>query len=888
MTEIPKTYDPKLTEQKWYKFWMDNNLFATNPSDKKPYCIMMPPPNITGQLHMGHALQDAIQDYLIRMKRMQGYEAHWQPGKDHAGIATQNAVEKALKSEGTDRHKLGREKFVERAWQWKEQYGNRIFEQKRLLGDSADWSRERFTLDDGLSQAVTKVFKHLYDKGLVYRGNYIVNWCTRCHTAISDDEVNHSDHNGHLWHFRYPIKGTDEYVTVATTRPETMLGDTAVAVNPKDKRMKHLHGKTVLLPLADREIPVIKDSFVDPEFGTGQVKVTPAHDPNDFDMGKRHDLPSITVIDESGVMNENAPEQFRGLDRFEARKAVIKAMDELGLLAKVEDYTNSVGHCYRCDTVIEPYLSLQWFVKMKPLAEPAIEAVRDGMITFYPQRWAKIYFSWLENIRDWCISRQLWWGHRIPVWYCDDCGEVIVAESDPKSCPKCRSHNLRQDEDVLDTWFSSWLWPFSTLGGPEETEEMKFWYPTDVMVTGYDIIFFWVARMVMASMEFTGEIPFRDIYITGMIKDEQGRWMSKSLGNGIDPADMVEQYGSDAVRFTMVTLATEGQDIKLAASRFESGRNFANKLWNSYRFLMSNVDRLEGEFTVESSFELPDDAPLADKWIVNQLRMTVDKVLMNSDKYRLSDCLTGIYEFIWKEYCDWYLEMIKVRLTPETPEDVKREALSRAISVFEASLRLLHPGMPFITEELWQRIKGYFPTLKDESSIMYQPYPSVEDAPDYSEAGGSISFFQQIITQVRTIRSEMGIRPNKQAELVIVGCDSDREQLLDENSADICRLAGLSGIKFSLGRPDKAASAVVEDLELFVPLADLIDLDVEQNRLDKEIGRLKGVIKGAEAKLSNPKFVDKAPESVVEHERKKLEECRQQLEMVEKSRVLLG
>ncbi len=888
MTDIPKTYDPKQTEQKWYEYWMKHELFAANPSDREPYCIMMPPPNITGQLHMGHALQDAIQDYLIRMKRMEGYESHWQPGKDHAGIATQNAVEKALVNEDTDRHKLGREKFIERSWQWKEQYGNRIFEQKRLLGDSADWSRERFTMDEGLSRSVSKVFIHLYDKGLIYRGNYIVNWCTRCHTAISDDEVNHEDHDGHLWYFRYPYSDGSGYVTVATTRPETMLGDTAIAINPKDDRMNHLHGKTVMLPLAEREIPIIQDDYVNPEFGTGQVKVTPAHDTNDFDMGKRHNLPSIIVIDEDGRMNENVPDDFRGLNTSQARKAVVEAMDELGLLEKVEDYTNSVGHCYRCNTVIEPYLSLQWFVKMKPLAQPAIDAVKDGRITFYPQRWGKVYFSWMENIRDWCISRQLWWGHRIPVWYCNDCNEIIVSEKDPDHCPNCDSRNLRQDEDVLDTWFSSWLWPFSTLGWPDKTDEMKFWYPTDVLVTGYDIIFFWVARMVMAGMEFTGEIPFKDVYITGMIKDELGRWMSKSLGNGIDPADMVEQYGSDAVRFTMVMLATEGQDIKLAASRFESGRNFANKLWNSYRFLMSNIDRLEDELTIESAFDLPQDAPLADRWIISRFHAAVDKVMSNVVKYRLSDCQTAIYDFIRKEYCDWYLEMIKVRLTADTPEEIKRETLSCAVAIFEASLRLLHPGMPFITEELWQRIKPYFPEMTEKMTIMHESYPKLDQFPQDLDAEQQINFFQRIITEVRIIRSEMQVKPSQKAELVIAGCDADRQKLIEDNLTDICKLASLSMIQFSSDRPDQSASAVVDDIELFVPLAGLIDIDVERNRLDKDIDRLNKMIKGASAKLSNPKFMEKAPDQVKDHERQKLEDCQQQLVIVEKNRALLN
>ncbi|MDP8229314.1 MAG: valine--tRNA ligase, partial [Candidatus Electryoneaceae bacterium] len=870
MTDIPKTYDPTKVEGKWYQYWTDHNLFAVDPkSPKPPFCILMPPPNITGQLHMGHALQDAIQDYLIRMKRMQGYESHWQPGKDHAGIATQNVVEQSLVTEGLTRHQLGREKFIQRAWEWKERYGNRIFEQKRLLGDSADWSRERFTLDDGLSKAVTQTFVSLYRKGLVYRGNYIVNWCPRCHTAISDDEVEHEDHQGHLWYFRYPLSDGTGYVTVATTRPETMLGDTAVAVNPDDDRMRPLWDKTVMLPLAEREIPIIRDDFVNPEFGTGQVKVTPAHDPNDFDMGQRHNLASITVIDEDGKMNENVPDRFRGLDRFQARKAVVKAMDELGLLEKIENYTNSVGHCYRCHTVIEPYLSLQWFVKMKPLAGPAIEAVRDGRIKFHPQRWAKVYYAWMENIRDWCISRQLWWGHRIPVWYCNSCDEVIVAEHTPDHCTKCNSTDLRQDEDVLDTWFSSWLWPFSALGWPQEIDGMKKWYPTDVMVTGYDIIYFWVARMVMAGMEFIGEIPFHDVYITGMIKDELGRWMSKSLGNGIDPADMIEQYGSDAVRFTLVTLATEGQDIKLSPSRFEGGRNFANKLWNTYRFLMSNVDRLDGQLTVESSFDLPDDAPLEDRWIISRFHSNVEKVLNNAEKYRLSDCLTAIYDFIWKDYCDWYLEMIKVRLTQDTPDNVKRETLSRAVALFEASLRLLHPGMPFITEELWQGLKPFLDG-NDDNSIMVADYPHPEEFPQDKDAERDMDFLQRLIGAVRNIRSEMCVPPDRKGQLIVSGCDENRQQLIATNLVNIKRLAGLSDIVFDANRPDQSATAVIGDVELFMPLAGLIDVDVERKRLDKEIARLQKVVKGAEAKLSNPKFLEKAPEQIQHHERQKL------------------
>ncbi|NQT35163.1 valine--tRNA ligase [bacterium] len=914
MTDISKTYDPKAVEAKWYRYWEEHNLFRTDPgSGKKPYCILMPPPNITGELHMGHALQDALQDMLIRLKRMQGYESHWQPGKDHAGIATQNVVEKTLAEEGTTRQEMGREKFVKRVWEWKEQYGNRIFEQKKLLGDSADWSRERFTLDEGLSKAVAAVFVHLYEKGLIYRGHYIVNWCPRCRTAISDEEVNHVEHDHHLWYFRYPIKDSDEFVTVATTRPETMLGDTAVAVNPKDERFKHLWDRTVILPLIEREIPIIRDKLVDPEFGTGQVKVTPAHDINDFEMGQRHNLPSVIVMDEGGVMNENAGEQFQGMDRFKARDAVIDAMRERGLLDKIEDHVTSIGHCQRCHTVIEPYLSRQWFVKMKPLAEPAIKVVREGKIKFYPKRWEKVYYSWMENIRDWCISRQLWWGHRIPVWYCQECNEIIVRTETPDKCPKCGCDELKQDEDVLDTWFSSWLWGFSPLGWPKKTDDLKFWYPTDVLVTGYDIIFFWVARMIMAGMEFMNDVPYRDVYITGMIRDEQGRWMSKSLGNGIDPTDMVDQYGADAVRFTLITLASEGQDIRLTPSRFEGGRNFANKLWNSYRFLMSKLDVIaseakqsQGDVRSPQRFTLRDDilieledAPLPDRWIVSRLHSVTEKVLENAEKYRLNDCMTAVYDFIWKEYCDWYLELVKVRLTDDKPLETRCEALGRAVAVFEAALRLLHPGMPFITEEMWQGIRNATETSPTVSSgkikgggngvsIMTQPYPQIEDFRHDSKSEKEFGFLQRLIGSVRNIRAEMTVPPSKRAKVVIAGCSNEKRELVKVNIELVKRLATLSDITFDGIPPPQSAAAVVDEAEVYVPLAGLIDIDVERKRLDKDIARLQGVIRGAEAKLSNDKFINKAPEDVITHEREKLASCRDQLVIVVNNRELLN
>ena len=917
MAEISKTYDPKSVEAKWYRYWEDNNLFrAETDSGKKPYCILMPPPNVTGELHMGQALQDALQDMLIRLKRMQGLEALWQPGKDHAGIATQNVVEKALLEEGRSRQDLGREKFLERVWAWKEQYGNRIFEQKRLLADSADWSRERFTLDDGYSRAVVRVFVHLYKKGLIYRGHYIVNWCPRCRTAISDEEVDHVEHDDHLWYFKYPLKETPpsppllsrgrlrggEYITVATTRPETMLGDTAIAVNPNDERFRHLWDKTVILPLVGREIPVIRDDFVDPEFGTGQVKVTPAHDPNDFDIAQRHDLPKVVVMDEEGVMNENAGPQFAGLDRFDAREKVVEAMRERGLLEKIEPYKTSVGHCQRCRTVIEPYLSQQWFVKMKPLAEPAIKAVREGRIRFYPPRWEKVYYQWMENIRDWCISRQLWWGHRIPVWHCGSCDEVIVREEAPDNCPKCGSTDLKQDEDVLDTWFSSWLWPFATLGWPDRTEALDFWYPSDVLVSAYDIIFFWIARMIIAGIEFMGDIPYRTVYITGMVRDEFGRWMSKSLGNGIDPAEMVDQYGGDAVRFTLITLATEGQDIKLPISRFEGGRNFANKLWNSYRLLKSHLDRLDEKLVVTDPFDLPEDAPLADRWIVSRLRAATEKVHDAASKYRLNDCMTTLYDFFWKEYCDWYLEIIKVRLTPGTSEAVRRDTLKLAVVIFEAAMRLFHPGMPFITEELWQGLREFYPDNLPPQlergnggqpfapSIMWAPYPEPKDFTADAAAEKEMNFLQRLIGAVRNIRSEMRVQPDRKADVVLIGCSAEHYTLINTNLEYFRPLATLKVIhsyKSSTSKPPRSASAVVDEVEVFVPLDELIDIDIECTRLDKEIERLRKLIKDAEGKLSNEKFISKAPENVVEHEREKLESCREQLVMVEKNRMAL-
>lgn len=900
--EIGKVYNPREVEARWYAFWLENGLFRTIPfSGKPPYCIMMPPPNVTGELHMGHALQDSLQDCLIRLKRMEGYEALWQPGIDHAGIATQNVVERELAREGISRYQLGREKFLERVWAWKERYGRRILEQKYLLGDSADWSRERFTLDPGLSRAVIRVFVHLYRKGLIYRGNYIVNWCPRCHTAISDEEVEYLEVGSHLWFIRYPLlgdgsgKASDSFVVVATTRPETMLGDTAVAVNPEDEHHKPLIGKRVLLPLAEREIPIIGDDWVDPKFGTGVVKVTPAHDPNDYQIALRHQLPFLVVMDTHGKMNENAPTPFRGLDRFEARQRVVEMLTEKGLLEKIEPYQTSIGHCSRCKSVIEPYLSLQWFVKMKPLAEPAMRAVQEGKIRFYPPRWEKVYFSWLENVRDWCISRQLWWGHRIPVWYCQKCEGVVVEEEPPSSCPHCGSSELKQDEDVLDTWFSSWLWPFSTLGWPDETSEIKFWYPTNVLVSGYDIIFFWIARMIMAGLEFMGEVPFRDVFITGMIKDELGRWMSKSLGNGIDPQEMIEQYGADAVRYTLITLATEGQDIKLAPSRFEGGRNFANKIWNAFRFLMMHGDRLK-PYTEEDLAQLEGPWGWEDRWIVSRLSETCQKVTQAYEKYRLFEAVGEIYDFIWKDFCDWYLEMIKERLQTHMELTVQKKTILHAISVFEVAMRLLHPAMPFITEEIWQTIfqagipLKYLtprPMINQQGekvwSIMGQEYPKPGMFPVFPEITDKISLFQKAVSEIREVRSLMRVPPERKLKVIVGAGEEYQKEILRFLEPTFKRLAGVEEIEWKGVKPPQSASVVVEGLTLFIPLKGVIDFATEKARLEKEIQRLSGILKSAESKLANPDFIGRAPAEVVESERRKVDDVSRQLKALEKN-----
>ncbi len=873
-TEIPKVYDPKTVEDRWYQYWVEQGYFnaEVNP-ERKPYTIVIPPPNVTAALHMGHAYNNTIQDIFIRYKRKQGFEALWLPGTDHAGIATQNVVEKELRKEGKTRFDLGREAFVERVWKWKEQYGNRIIFQLKKMGCSCDWRRERFTMDEGLSRAVREVFIQLYNKGWIYRGKYIINWCPRCGTALSDEEVEYKDLPGRLWYIKYPVKDGGAYLTVATTRPETMLGDTAVAVHPEDERYRDLIGKTVVLPLMEREIPVIADRQVDPEFGTGAVKVTPAHDPNDFQIGLRHELPQVNILNNDGTLNENA-KQYVGLDRFEARKKVVADLEAQGLLVKIEEHHHSVGHCHRCHTVIEPLLSEQWFVKMKDLAKPAIEVVKDGRLKFHPaERWLKTYINWLENIRDWCISRQLWWGHRIPVYYCQECGNTVAAQQQPDACEKCGSTNWKQDEDVLDTWFSSWLWPFSTLGWPDDTPDLRYFYPTDTLVTGPDIIFFWVARMVMAGMEFMKDVPFRDVYLNGIVRDHLGRKMSKSLGNGIDPVEIIDKYSADAMRFTLIMLSSEGQDINLAESHFEMGRNFSNKVWNAYRFLAMNLEK-----PADNYLDYKEHFQLADRWILSRLQRTIEAVGGNLDKFRINDSLSAVYHFFWHEFCDWYLELIKPRLSAEAAPEERETVRAIAVHVMKVSMSLLHPYVPFITEEIWNRLKA-----KDEPSLVIAPWPQVQESLVNAQDEEEMRFVQEVIGAVRNIRSEMNVPPGRQATVKFKCDNPERVEIISRNQHYIKHLARLTEITPIDRRENvpSAAMAVVEDVEIYVPLEGLIDIEVEKQRLSKEIERLEKQIGGLEKKLSNQQFLEKAPRRVVQQEQEKLQNFRQKLEKLQ-------
>jgi valyl-tRNA synthetase len=870
--ELPKAYLPADTESKWYTYWLEHKFFhAKVNEDKKPYTIVIPPPNITGVLHMGHALNNTIQDVFIRWKRMQGFEACWIPGTDHAGIATQHVVERNLRNEGKTRHELGREKFLEQVWEWKEKYGSTIIKQLQKLGTSCDWDRERFTMDEGLSSAVKEVFIRLYEKGLIYRGNYIVNWCPNDHTALSDDEVNHSEVKGNLWYISYPVKNSEISVTVATTRPETMLGDTAVAVNPKDERYKDLIGKIAILPIVNREIPIIGDEFVDPQFGTGLVKVTPAHDPNDFEIGLRHNLKQIIVMDTSGRMNENVPEQFRGTDRYKCRKMVLKELEKNGYLEHTAEHVHMVGKCYRCDAVIEPYLSDQWFVKMKPLAEPALKAVLENNIRFHPKRWIKTYDHWMSNIRDWCISRQLWWGHRIPVYYCNECDHMMVLRSDPETCQACNSTSIRQDEDVLDTWFSSWLWPFSTLGWPEENDELRYFYPTDTLVTGPDIIFFWVARMIMAGLEFRGEVPFTDVYFTSIIRDIQGRKMSKSLGNSPDPLDVIDEYGADALRFTLLFLAPLGQDVFYSNEKCEIGRNFANKLWNAGRFLLMNKGHIDYNPEDETLFS---DA--ADEWIESRLNNTITNLTRSLDRFNINESTKILYDFVWRDFCDWYLEMIKYRFYESSKPEIRKATIARTIRIFETSLRMLHPFMPFITEELWSHISGH----KPGGSIMIEPWPKINKSKINPDAERQIASIQDIITSVRSIRGEMNVPPGKDTELYLKTDDTVKQKTIEKYSAYLKRLAKISSLVVGsiMERPSYAASAVVDGTEIFVPLKGIIDIDIERKRITKEIDRLEKAAMTVEKKLLNEQFLSKAPKEVIDKEKNKLESFNQTLE----------
>ncbi len=856
---LNKTYDPGQVEDRIYKMWMDKGYFrAEADENKEPYCIVIPPPNITGELHMGHALDNTLQDILIRWRRMQGYSALWLPGTDHASIATEVKIVEKLEEEGLTKKDLGREGFLKRAWEWKEKYGGRITQQLKKLGSSLDWSRERFTMDEGCSRAVTEVFVRLYQKGLIYRGDRIINWCTDCTTALSDAEVEHEEEQGNLWYIRYPIKNSDEFIMVATTRPETMLGDTAVAVHPDDERFRHLIGKTVILPLMDREIPIIADEYVEREFGTGAVKVTPAHDPNDFEIGLRHDLPWISVIDEKGRMNENAG-KYAGLDRYEARKAVVEDLERMGLIDKIEDLKHNVGHCYRCGTTVEPLVSKQWFVRMKPLAQPAIEAVKDGRIKFVPERFEKIYFNWMENIKDWCISRQLWWGHRIPAYYCQDCGETIVAHHMPESCSACGGTSLKQDEDVLDTWFSSALWPFSTLGWPDRTRDLEYFYPTSVLVTGYDIIFFWVARMIFSGLEHMGEIPFRHVFIHGIVRDSEGRKMSKSLGNGIDPLKVIEQYGADALRLTLVTGNSPGNDMRFYWERVEASRNFCNKIWNATRFILMNLQNAGIDKPRKGELDL------TDRWILSRYNSLVKEVTENLEKFELGIAVQKLYDFIWDEFCDWYIELAKSGLYGED-KDVKETKLYILNYVLANTMKLLHPFMPFITEEIWQYLPHH-----QEDSIMISSWPIADDNAIDSEAEEKMTAIMDAIRSIRNIRAEMEVPPSRKAKVILV-VDRQDISLFEESKTYFERLAWASAVEV---REDKegiaanAVSAVTGKAQIFMPLEDLVDIEKEMERLQKEKEKLEKELARVESKLSNENFVKKAPPAVVEQERQK-------------------
>ena len=867
--ELSKTYDPKDIEDRLYKNWEEKGYFhAEVDRSKKPFTIVMPPPNITGQLHMGHALDNTLQDILTRFKRMQGYSALWLPGTDHASIATEAKVVEKLAKEGITKEDIGREKFLDEVWDWKKEYGGRIVKQLRKMGSSADWQRERFTMDEGCNEAVKEVFVNLYNKKLIYRGERIINWCPHCLTSISDAEVEYEDQAGHFWHLRYPLSDGSGYIEMATTRPETMLGDTAVAVNPNDDRYKDMVGKTVILPIVHREIPIIADDYVDMEFGTGVVKITPAHDPNDFEVGLRHNLPVINVLTEDAKIVDDYPE-FAGLDRYEARKAIVDALDKEGALVEIEDYSHNVGTCYRCHTTVEPRVSKQWFVKMEELAKPAIEAVKSGKTKFVPEHFDKTYYHWLENIRDWCISRQLWWGHRIPAFYCDDCGELVVTKENSCKCPKC-GKEMRQDPDTLDTWFSSALWPFSTLGWPNKTEELDYFYPTNVLVTGYDIIFFWVIRMMFSGLEHTGEVPFNTVLIHGLVRDSQGRKMSKSLGNGIDPLEVIDKYGADALRLTLVTGNAPGNDMRFYWERVEASRNFANKIWNASRFILMNLDKADS-----SAVELSDLAP-ADKWILSKLNTLAKDVTENMENYDLGVAVQKIYDFIWEEFCDWYIEMVKPRLWNDG-DTTKAAALWTLKTVLTESLKLLHPYMPFITEEI-------FLNLTDEETIMLSKWPEYKAEWNFPEAETAIDHCKDLVKGVRNVRTQMDVPPSRKAKLFVVSDDASIRADLDANKDVYVNLASASQIFIQAdktGISEDAVSVVIPGAVAYLPLEELVDFEKEKERLNKEKDKLTKELARSRGMLSNEKFLANAKPEKVEEEKAKLAKYEQMMAQVE-------
>ncbi len=865
--ELDKVYDPKQFEDRTYDFWLKGNYFhAEVDENKKPYTIVIPPPNITGQLHMGHALDNTLQDILIRYKRMQGYSTLWMPGTDHASIATEAKIVEAMRAEGLTKEDLGREKFLERAWDWKEKYGGRIVEQLKKMGSSCDWERERFTLDEGCSQAVNEVFVKLYEKGLIYRGERIINWCPHCKTSISDAEVEYDEQDGFFWHINYPLSDGSGYLQVATTRPETMFGDTAVAVNPADERYKNLVGKTLILPIVNREIPIVADDYVETDFGTGVVKITPAHDPNDFEVGLRHNLPVINVMNDDATMNENAG-KYCGLDRMQARKGVVKELEELGLLVKTEPYKHNVGTCYRCSSVVEPRISKQWFVKMEPLATPAIKAVKEGKTKFVPERFDKIYFNWMNNIKDWCISRQLWWGHRIPAYYCDECGEVVVSKTAPETCPKCGGKHLTQDPDTLDTWFSSALWPFSTLGWPNDTKELKYFYPTNTLVTGYDIIFFWVSRMIFSGIEQMGEVPFDTVLIHGLVRDSQGRKMSKSLGNGIDPLEIIDTYGADALRFTLATGNSPGNDMRFSDEKVTASRNFANKLWNASRFILMNLDE---DIAPET---LPETLNVEDKWFLTKFNNLTKEVTENLDKFELGMALDKLFGFIWDIMCDWYIELAKPRL--QEGGEAKRAVQQTLVYVMDGTLKLLHPFMPFITEEIWQALPH------NGETIMISKWPEYKSELNFEKEESEFEVLMNAIKAIRIQRSSMNVPPSKKADLFI---ETQKGEIFKNGEMFLKRLASANEVIIgdSFDRDD-VVQIVTDDARILIPLAELIDREKELARLTKEKETCEKDYKMISGKLSNQGFLAKAPANVVEGEKAKLERITERLKLIEAS-----